>query len=47
MAKQSPKQTVKKTNTKVKVDFEPNKMALAVAAVAVVSLVLIVMMIYM
>jgi hypothetical protein len=44
MAKQSPKKTAKaarKTNTVA--DFEPNKVALAVATTAVVSLVLIVL----
>jgi len=40
MKKPTPSKKVsKKTNTKV--DFEPNKVALAVACVAVVSLVLI------
>lgn len=47
MAKQSPKQTVKKAHPKTsakKIEFEPNKVALAVATVAVLSLVLIVML---
>lgn len=47
MAKQSSKKTTKKTVSTSKkankVDFEPNKVALAVATMAVVSLVLIVM----